>query len=46
MMGDGFCKDCPDHEACATGYPCEVVKRVNPVTSAVPGDELPKGDGE
>lgn len=22
----GLCDDCPDHEACMTGYPCEVVK--------------------
>ena len=25
-----LCSDCPDHEACMTGYPCELVKRVNP----------------
>lgn len=22
-----LCSDCPDHEACMTGYPCEVVRR-------------------
>jgi hypothetical protein len=21
-----FCDDCPDHEACMTGYPCDFVK--------------------
>jgi len=21
-----FCLDCSDHEACMTGYPCEIVK--------------------
>lgn len=25
----GFCTDCPDHEACATGMPCALVKTVN-----------------
>lgn len=24
--GEAFCSDCPDHEACASGYPCEFVK--------------------
>lgn len=26
--GEAFCADCPDHEACATAYPCSLVKRV------------------
>lgn len=24
-----FCDDCPDHEACSLGLPCELVKEVN-----------------
>jgi hypothetical protein len=28
-MSQPFCGDCPDHEGCMTGYPCEVVKRVD-----------------
>jgi hypothetical protein len=28
-MSDEFCKDCPDHEACCTGWPCTVVKAVD-----------------
>lgn len=24
-----FCEDCPDHEACATGWPCDKVKSVD-----------------
>jgi hypothetical protein len=24
-----FCSDCPDHEACSTGYPCWKVKELN-----------------
>lgn len=27
--GEAFCAGCPDHEACATGHPCSLVKRVN-----------------
>lgn len=23
-----FCPDCPDHEACATGWPCWMVKEL------------------
>lgn len=23
-----FCSDCPDHEACMQGYPCDMVKAV------------------
>lgn len=26
--GEAFCASCPDHEACATGLPCSLVKRV------------------
>ena len=26
---NGYCDDCPDHEACYTGWPCEEVKRVD-----------------
>lgn len=29
----GFCPDCPDHEACATGWHCDVVKRVEDETT-------------
>lgn len=25
----GFCDDCPDHEACATGWPCWKVKELS-----------------
>lgn len=25
-----LCHNCPDHEACMTGWPCEVVKRYSP----------------
>ena len=25
----GFCDDCPDHEACSTGWPCWKVKEVH-----------------
>jgi ferredoxin len=25
-----FCDDCPDHEACATGWPCWKVKELHP----------------
>jgi hypothetical protein len=24
-----FCKNCPDHEACLLGAPCDLVKKVN-----------------
>lgn len=24
-MTEGYCHNCPDHEACSTGYPCDVV---------------------
>lgn len=27
-----FCAACPDHEACATGYPCKVVQAVSAET--------------
>lgn len=27
--GENYCQDCPDHEACSTGYPCSVVKEVH-----------------
>lgn len=30
MSGEPFCVDCPDHEACATGAPCDTVKRLTP----------------
>lgn len=26
--GEAFCASCPDHEACMSGYPCSLVKRV------------------
>lgn len=26
MVSTPFCADCPDHEACGQGAPCEVVK--------------------
>jgi hypothetical protein len=26
--GEAFCADCPDHEACMTGWPCWKVKTV------------------
>lgn len=26
--GQDFCSDCPDHEACMQGYPCDMVKAV------------------
>lgn len=26
-LASRFCGDCPDHEACSTGYPCSVVRR-------------------
>lgn len=25
----GFCRKCPDHEACASGMPCILVQEVN-----------------
>ena len=25
-VNGGFCSDCPDHEACSTGYDCRTVK--------------------
>lgn len=28
LPGEAFCADCPDHEACWTAYPCDVVRRV------------------
>lgn len=28
LPGEAFCADCPDHEACATAYPCDLVRRV------------------
>ena len=27
--GEPFCRDCPDHEGCMSGYPCDLVKKVN-----------------
>jgi hypothetical protein len=27
--GEAFCAVCPDHEACMSGYPCSLVRRVN-----------------
>lgn len=30
LPGEAFCADCPDHEGCMTGYPCDLVKHVNP----------------
>ena len=27
--GEAFCSNCPDHEACMSGYPCSLVLRVN-----------------
>ena len=29
LPGESFCADCPDHEACASGYPCDFVRRVD-----------------
>lgn len=29
VPGEAFCRDCPDHEACMTGWRCDDVKRVN-----------------
>lgn len=28
-MSVAYCGDCPDHEACHQGAPCELVKRVS-----------------
>jgi hypothetical protein len=28
LNGAPYCKDCPDHEACMTGFPCSMVKDV------------------
>lgn len=28
LSGESYCADCPDHEACFTGYPCDMVRRV------------------
>ena len=28
-MREPLCDNCPDHEACMTGYPCSIVKRVH-----------------
>lgn len=43
--GESFCSDCPDHEACATAWPCDVVKATNAPKWAVhvqgPDDVLP-----
>jgi len=27
--GEAWCHDCPDHEACATGWRCDDVKEIN-----------------
>ena len=27
--GEAFCANCPDHEACATAWPCELVQHVD-----------------
>ena len=37
--GEAFCSTCPDHEACMTGYPCDLVKRIN--ASADEPEETP-----
>ena len=29
VLTDSFCFDCPDHEACATGWPCYKVKELD-----------------
>lgn len=29
--GEAFCAACPDHEACVTGAPCSVVRKVNEI---------------
>lgn len=26
--GEAYCATCPDHEACQSGYPCSLVKRL------------------
>ena len=37
-MSEPFCLDCPDREACSTGYPCEEVRRV---AGGLPARSLP-----
>lgn len=32
-----FCADCPDHEACASGWPCHVVKQTCDATGPESG---------
>lgn len=39
LPGEAFCADCPDHEACATAYPCDLVRRV--ATRPIPPEEKP-----
>jgi hypothetical protein len=33
--GEAWCRDCPDHEACATGWRCDDVKRIDAKENAV-----------
>lgn len=28
LPGESYCADCPDHEACYMGYPCDMVLAV------------------
>lgn len=28
LPGEAFCANCPDHEGCSQGIPCDVVQRV------------------
>ncbi|MGZ4516410.1 MAG: hypothetical protein ACXVXN_00585 [Mycobacteriaceae bacterium] len=34
--GEAFCSDCPDHEACAIGYPCHVVQAAHGLNEGQP----------
>jgi hypothetical protein len=40
--GEAFCAACPDHEACASGYPCGLVRRINPPPQLLPDTEPDK----
>ena len=38
-----FCSDCPDHEGCATGVPCSLVKKAHPTPLAICTCAAPQG---
>lgn len=40
MVSTPFCEDCPDHEACSQGAPCDLVKQVHAGTVAAQMEEF------